>query len=334
MIFEIVKQLILLFFVILLAYNHLYSQFSPPAGQPGSDAIHKDSSIFVGWATQCQVFRGYMDIQNPSLGYASVGQETFALGIADNSVVSLGDSGYAILEFPYPITNGNGPDFAVFENSFNGTFLELAFVEVSSDGQHFVRFPAISLTDTTQQVGGFGSLDATKIHHLAGKYAVYWGTPFDLEVLKDSNFLDINHITHVKILDVIGCITPGYRSYDSEGRPINDPYPTPFTSSGFDLDAVGVIHWNTQVATTSPQANQIKVFPTFFNSHEPQKLYVLSDKVPELICIYSMEGKLVHKFKPQNLLNTVSVEELVPGVYSVQVQYLDRILVEKILISE
>jgi hypothetical protein len=49
-----------------------------------------------------------------------------------------------------------GYDFAIFENGFpfgSGSFyLELAFVEVSSDGKHFVRFNAISNTDTTQQI--------------------------------------------------------------------------------------------------------------------------------------------------------------------------------------
>ena len=54
--------------------------------------------------------------------------------------------------------------------------------------------------------------------------------------------LDINNITHVKIIDVIGSINQSYASYDSQGNIINDPFPTPYETGGFDLDAIGVIH--------------------------------------------------------------------------------------------
>ena len=84
----------------------------------------------------------------------------------DGAIVSLGDAGVAVLTFSTPIRNGQGPDFAVFENAFSNTFLELALVEVSSDGQNFVRFDAISNTDTTLQIGGFGHVDATNLEHV------------------------------------------------------------------------------------------------------------------------------------------------------------------------
>jgi len=60
----------------------------------------------------------------------------------------------------------HGFDFAVFENSFNDSFLELAFVEVSSDGINFVRFPATSNTQTDVQITGFGTIDPTYINNL------------------------------------------------------------------------------------------------------------------------------------------------------------------------
>jgi hypothetical protein len=43
-------------------------------------------------------------------------------------------------------------------------------------------------------------------------------------------------------VDVVGSITPAYATYDSQGNMVNDPWPTPYSSSGFDLDAVGVIN--------------------------------------------------------------------------------------------
>jgi hypothetical protein len=177
-----------------------------------------------------------LNIANPSLGTVSSGTEQDACGIAgDAGLLSLGDAGIAILQFSTPITNGNGPDFAVFENAFNNTFLELAFVEVSSDGQNFVRFPSFSNNDTSFQIGPFGASDASKIHNLAGKYRAGYGTPFDLEELKDSTNIDINNISYVKIIDVVGSILPDYCSRDSRGIIINDPWSTPFNEGGFDF---------------------------------------------------------------------------------------------------
>jgi hypothetical protein len=46
----------------------------------------------------------------------------------------------------------------------------------------------------------------------------------------------------VRIIDVVGSIDPAFGTRDSLGNLINEPFPTPFSSSGFDLDAVGVIH--------------------------------------------------------------------------------------------
>lgn len=217
--------------------------FAPPAGQVNTTAMHKDSSAFVAWATSCVVIRGKKDIAVQGSDTTSVGTPANALGKADgNQVVSLGDGGSATLSFNLAIYDGVGADFAVFENAFNSTFLELAFVEVSSDGQHFFRFPSTSLTDTLTAVGSFGSIDARNVHNLAGKYQSQYGTPFDLNDLVGTPGLDINNVTHVRIIDVVGSLDPNYATRDSQGRKINDQYPTAFPSGGFDLDAVGVIH--------------------------------------------------------------------------------------------
>ena len=186
--------------------------YAPPVGEPNCTAIHTDDPNFVAWATGITIQRGYIDINDPSKGYASYGEPEDALGKAEGdttSVVSLGDGGVATLTFEHPITNGPGYDFAVFENAFNDTFLELAFVEISSDGNNFFRFNSVSLTPTNTQVGGFGVLDTTNLHNLASKYCAGYGTPFDLEELKDVNsLLDVNSITHMRIIDVVGYVQP------------------------------------------------------------------------------------------------------------------------------
>lgn len=222
---------------------HLNAQFSGPAGTPNSIAIHKDSSIFCNWAKYCVVQRGLKDISTDSLGYADLGVDSNAVGSAGNAVISLGDGGVAILTFNPPITNGSGFDFAVFENSFSDFFLELAFVEVSSDGVNYFRFPATSNTQNSQQIGPFDLLsEPEKINNLAGKFRALYGTPFELDELSNSPGLNINSITHIKVIDVVGSINPVFASFDQNQQIINDPFPTPFSSGGFDLDAVGVIH--------------------------------------------------------------------------------------------
>lgn len=238
-----------LFFTLSQSFTIYYSfaQFAPPAGQPGTTAMHRDSSAFIGWADTCIVTRGYINIADTLFTYngsnkATYGSYLYATGSSDEYVVSLGDQGSVILGFDTPVADGPGPDFAVFENSFGDFFLELAFVEVSSDGLNFVRFPAISNISENEQISTFGTIDATQIHNFAGKYRMGYGTPFDLADLKDSVGIDLSRITHIRIVDVGGCISPEFAIYDSQGHKVNDPWPTPFDTGGFDLDAIGVIH--------------------------------------------------------------------------------------------
>jgi hypothetical protein len=188
-----------------------------------------------------------MNIANPGLGNASFGTADDALGAPTGSgVVSLGDGGSITVTFANPITNGVGNDFAVFENGFlsaGQVYAELGFVEVSSNGTDFFRFASTSLTQTTTQTGGFGTTDPTNIHNLAGQFVAMEGTPFDLgELAGASPLLDINAVTAVRIVDCVGSLNDLFATHDSLGNKINDPWTTPFASSGFDLDAVGVIH--------------------------------------------------------------------------------------------
>lgn len=237
---------------ILAASTALAGPYAPPVGQQGTTAIHKSDPGIVGWATSVTgTLRGPTNISDPESLPASQGSESDVLGPADTDisdsfdVLSLGDGGKITVTFAQPITNGPGADFAVFENSINDTFLELAFVEVSTDGSTFVRFPAVSLTQTNTQVASFGSLDTTNIHNLAGKYRRGYGTPFDLTDLIGKPGINLEQINFVRIVDVVGSINPAYATYDSqtpEPNKVNDPWPTDFDTGGFDLDAVAVLH--------------------------------------------------------------------------------------------
>ncbi|MEM9444372.1 MAG: hypothetical protein AAGA18_03375 [Verrucomicrobiota bacterium] len=247
--------------------------FAPAAGQPGSTAIAVSDSSFVGWATGYQDFvMGPVDISDPGGPLATFGQTVNILGKADSDgaehpVLSLGDGGSVVLTFDSFIYNGPGADFAVFENSFSDTFLELAYVEVSSNGIDYFRFPSVSETQTATQVNSFGVLDPTELYNFAGKYRAGFGTPFDLEELKTTNpLLDVDRITHIKIIDAVGSIDNSYATLDSLGNRVNDPWKTPFASGGFDLDAVGVIHAYTWQVLQLPDLPEVDGINVLFRS--------------------------------------------------------------------
>ena len=268
-----------------------HGPFCGGVGSEDCNAIAADDNQFVAWATGVVLTRGPQMITNPTGPLASHGTETDAIGPAtlNNSMeaVSLGDGGSALLTFERPIRNGEGPDFVVFENDNIGTFLELAFVEVSSDGVHFVRFPATSLTPTDEQVGSFGSVDPTFINNLAGKFRIGYGTPFDLEELADSANLNIDSIVYVRVIDVIGTIDPQYATYDAFGHIVNDPWPTNFASSGFDLSGVGVIHQK-PVGIENHEMPQVFAYPNPCNG----TLYIINENA-EKVALYNMNGQLL-----------------------------------------
>jgi hypothetical protein len=236
--------------------------------------------IFRGWAT---IVVSY----GPAAGVdGQWGDPNKALGeVTGNSsdIVSLGDlsrqqidsnepPGQITLSFDETVHNVNGYDFAVFENgliSLSSTlqgsiagqmFAELGYVEVSSNGKDFVRFPSVSLTGVA--VGRYGTIEISNVYNLAGKHpnaeGLCIGTPFDLqEIAGDPNvvsgIVDINSIKYVRIVDIPGSgdFYDGATAYiDPNSRPIWERYLNnhpiydawvTWGSGGLDLEAVGVL---------------------------------------------------------------------------------------------
>ncbi|MDR1653358.1 MAG: T9SS type A sorting domain-containing protein [Prevotellaceae bacterium] len=295
------------------------AQFDGIVGSEGCKAIHYSDSRFIEWATACEISRGYLDIARPTLGFASFGSEAAATGspagTSTTDAVSLGDGGTAIMTFETPIANGEGADFAVFENSFDDYFLELAFVEASSDGEHYFRFPAVSNTQTETQTGGFGTLDATLINNLAGKYRIGWGTPFDLEDLPNDINLDKNNITHVKIIDVVGTVDPQYATRDSNGNIVNDPYPTAFASCGFDLTGLGVIHnRNNTTALQTPAQMTASVYPNPCAGI----LHIKAENCKA--AIYNALGQKMQQWQQNDNIKSIDMSMYPNGVYFVELK--------------
>lgn len=214
-----------------------------PFNDPGYDPI-----LMVTWATEVhEALPGPVDIAMPELGLANFGVPQNAVGPPNgnsSSVYSLGDGGSITLYFESGITDGEGDDFAVYENGFwgpGGLFAEFAFVDVSSDGINYASFEVTTLHATA--VASFGSVDPSDYENFAGDQPLNLGTGFDLAELANhplvvAELLDLNDIQYVRLIDVIG----NGSTFDDANQPIYDPYPTAYSSGGFDIDAVGVLH--------------------------------------------------------------------------------------------
>jgi len=296
------------FFAFWCSQIALSQPYDPGPDQPGSLAIPASSGLFKSWTSKVvSLERGWKNIALPDSGKVSAGEPGFALGPAlTNSVVSLGDGGSITLGFDNPIRNGPGADFAVFENGFGDEFLELATVEVSSDGRYFVEFPSISTTPADKQVWSFGTLDPRNLYNLAGKYRLGFGTGFELEELKNETGIDVNQIRYVRIRDVVGSINPEFGTKDSKGNFINDPWPTPFITSGFDLDAVGVIHESSEGLT---------VFPTMI--YQGNSFQVTGLEEGEGFMISDIMGNKLATYSNQSAQNPMEAQ-LPKGIYIVQ----------------
>ncbi len=251
-------------FFFVLAAALLSPAFSAVAGPYTEAPVANDDPRIVGWATGYVNYRPADNVEAPyndpakALGNPT-GDVTKVVSLGERLLGSSEPPGEITLTFDAPIANRPGDDLAVWENGFfvSGSFwyLELGYVEVSTDGVNFARFPSVSLTAAA--IGPYGALDPTDIHNLAGgkgqnAYGVSQGTPFDLDDLaKDplvvEGLVDLNDIRYVKIVDVPGggayyddAVSFGYAA----NHPIYDPYPTIAPSAGFDLGAVAILDEN------------------------------------------------------------------------------------------
>jgi hypothetical protein len=306
---------LIIFLVGLISLNSYSQTYAPAANQIGTTAISKDSNIIVSWATGIELKRGFLNISDTNFSLNGNNKVTYGLPEAalyqaeGNSadIVSLGDGGIATLTFDAPIKNGIGPDFAVFENSFLSNYLELAFVEVSSDGIHFVRFPAHTEISFTTQIGGFEFIDCRYLNNFAGKYEQAYGTPFDLSDLPQDFFLNLDYITHVRIIDVVGSIDSHFATYDRFGNIVNDPFPTAFESGGFDLDGVGVIHQG--ILGIEEHFQNLSFYPNPAKSEISIATSEYSD-----IQLIDLSGKIIDSFTVQSF-KKVDLQHLERGVY-------------------
>ncbi len=140
-------------------------------------------------------------------------------------VASLGIGGVIVLGFERDIVDGPGDDFIVFENAFNvvGTagrvWEELGEVSVSDDGEHWVTFPCAPQGPRPYTgCAGWNPVYSNPANGLSPlDPRVAGGDAFDLATV---------HVASARFIRIRDLATQGSMP----------------PSSGFDLDAVGVIH--------------------------------------------------------------------------------------------
>ncbi|MGA2499585.1 MAG: hypothetical protein ABSH20_17750 [Tepidisphaeraceae bacterium] len=184
------------------------------------------------------------------------GTDVYTLGVGGSLTLGF-DNGSS----PRVINNGPGPDFIVFENPLyaggdpGSCFSELMYVEVSSNGVDFARFPVIS--NTPGPVSAYGTINPADVSGFGGVHPVLanvktnninpfdptvaGGDAFDLSSVGNnplviSGKVNLNAIRQVRLVDVIG----DGRDVDSNGHPIYDP--TGSGNNGADVDAIAVIN--------------------------------------------------------------------------------------------
>ena len=180
-----------------------------------NDAIPADDQRIVSWVSGIELYR------DSAYGnyYDAIGQ------VINTKYVCLGDTGSAMATFNRPIADGDGYDFAVFSH---GVKIKTAFVEVSSNGKNYFRFPSHSSAVTNNSNDAYVS---DNYSGLAGVYPTGYGTAFDLNDLPDHPALNKYNVRFVRIITVKTATDK-----DNAGNVIYDD------NSGFNLAGIGIIN--------------------------------------------------------------------------------------------
>lgn len=183
------------------------------------------------------------------------GPQGQGLGAGSLDVLTLGEGGSVVLGFDVTIVDGPGADLTVWENGFvvggSSVFAEILYVEVSSNGTDFARFPT-SYPGSGSKMGSFRGLSggmpglANVVTNTISPFdaAVSGGESFDLadlasDPLVTSGTVDLGAIAFVRLVDVLagesdaqGVALPG------DGAP--------------DVDAVAVLNGGFEVLGDQP----------------------------------------------------------------------------------
>ena len=89
-----------------------------------------------------------------------------------------------------------------------------------------------------------------------------------------------------------------FGSRDAKNNLINDPYPTPYPSAGFDLDAVGVI--NSEALDLEEMTTNVSIFP-----NPSTGVFTINAPGENRVEVYSVKGENLFQ---QNFIDSTKVD--------------------------
>ncbi|MFT5778223.1 MAG: hypothetical protein ACI837_001179, partial [Crocinitomicaceae bacterium] len=100
---------------------------------------------------------------------------------------------------------------------------------------------------------------------------------------------------------------------DQFGQAVNDPFPTPYPSSGFDLEAIGVIHQEPAGQSILEPTISVKIYPN--PAVKGDHLHILTKSSVATISLYRIDGSLIESWNESHHI----LSELASGVYVLKV---------------
>ncbi len=95
---------------------------------------------------------------------------------------------------------------------------------------------------------------------------------------------------------------------------INDPYPTPYPSCGFDLDAVGVIHKAAAGIKTQKDNVSLSVYP---NPATDKIMISVSGEIPGGLTatLTTIAGNILQTLTLSQAVSSISIQQYPAGMY-------------------
>ena len=125
----------------------------------------------------------------------------------------------------------------------------------------------------------------------------------------------------------MGSLNNTYATRDTAGRKINDPYPTAFTQSGFDLDAVGVVHIKSVGLAEKENVKKLSIYPNPVRKH----LFFNEQLIGAEWEILNLSGRLVKNGRLAK--NQMNCSELKSGVYLLKLIHQNELYQAKLIVE-
>jgi hypothetical protein len=133
----------------------------------------------------------------------------------------------------------------------------------------------------------------------------------------------VGNIDTLYTTDAEGIITDTiYPTLDSQGHIVNDPWPTAFKSSGFDLDAVGVIYDLAHFAVSENESNVVAVYPNPVKG----QLFVKAENL-QSVEVFNLVGQKVLASEDAS----IDMVNLSQGIYFVRVTADGKVVTKRIV---